>query len=414
MNQKPRVLLSAYACEPGQGSEPGVGWRWANGLAGRVQLQVLTRESNRVAIERAVASCSADDPLRTVEFHFHDLGALGLWLKRKGLLPTAAYYVLWQRSACKRFASLADSLDVVHHLTFCTLLCPGFWKLRHASYVLGPVGAPEVDPRYLPLFGPKAWQQRLRGWVMSRFMLLPWLARLLKSAKAVVPANSATRQLLVSQGVEARKVMLDTGAPDVPGGKASKGADHPGCRFVFAGRLERRKGIELSLRAFAQACEHSEFEASFQIIGDGPDRSRLVGLAEQLGIRDRVEFLGPMSQADVFSKFHAADVFLFTSVRDTSAGVNLEAMACELPVICLAHQGVADITSDACALRLPPGEICETVNRLAEAIRTMASDRGLRQRLGREALRRAKQDFRWDAKFETMTRYYEEADGRVT
>ena len=33
-----KILISAYACEPGKGSEPGVGWRWVNGLAGRVEL----------------------------------------------------------------------------------------------------------------------------------------------------------------------------------------------------------------------------------------------------------------------------------------------------------------------------------------------------------------------------------------
>ena len=148
-----RVLLSAYACEPDKGSEPGVGWRWANGLASRVNLLVLTRKSNRDAIEKAVAGLPAGDPLKLVRFTYHDLSKSWLWLKKRGLLPTMAYYALWQWTACRRFSHLADEADVIHHFTFCTLLCPGFWKPKKAKFVIGPVGAPLVNPYYYSLFG---------------------------------------------------------------------------------------------------------------------------------------------------------------------------------------------------------------------------------------------------------------------
>ena len=140
-----KIFLSAYACEPDRGSEPGVGWRWAMGLASRVELHVLTRESNRVAIENALDSLSSESPLKSATFVYHDLSKPLLWLKKRGLLTTMAYYALWQWSASRRFAYLADEADVIHHLTFCTLLCPGFWKPKKAKFVIGPVGAPLVN-----------------------------------------------------------------------------------------------------------------------------------------------------------------------------------------------------------------------------------------------------------------------------
>jgi glycosyltransferase involved in cell wall biosynthesis len=405
-----KVLLSAYACEPGKGSEPGVGWRWAAGLASSVTLCVLTRESNRAAIESAIDQSDPGCPLHSVHFEFHDLSAFFLRLKRWKLLSTMAYYFVWQWTAARRFKELADRQDIVHHLTFCTLLCPGFWKLRRAAFVVGPVGAPLVNPHYYALFGPQASTQCLRSWVMNRFLHLPWLKRLLSGAAAVVPANSETRSLLISRGIAAREVMLDTGAPEIPNVAAADAGDiKAGCRFIFAGRLERRKGLELSLRAFAKAAADEHFQGTFRILGDGPDRDRQQAMAAELGLRERVEFAGSMAQAEVLREFQMADVFLFSSVRDTSAGVNLEAMACGLPVVCLSHQGVADITTDACALRVPPGPIEETVDGLARAIQRIAADPELRTRLGQEARRRAAEDFSWDAKFERMVGIYGEA-----
>ena len=49
-----KILVSAYACEPGKGSEPGAGWLWARAAARRHEVWVLTRANNREAIEAAL------------------------------------------------------------------------------------------------------------------------------------------------------------------------------------------------------------------------------------------------------------------------------------------------------------------------------------------------------------------------
>jgi glycosyltransferase involved in cell wall biosynthesis len=400
------VFLSAYACEPDKGSEPGVGWRWAKGLAARVDLQVLTRESNRASIERAVQALPPGDPLKSVTFHYHDLSKPWLWAKRHGL-PTLAYYALWQWSVSRRFGKLADEANVVHHLTFCTLLCPGFWKLKKAAFVLGPVGAPQVNPHYFPLFGRKAWLQKLRGAIMARFLGLPWLRRLLRSAAAVVPANSETRNFLIAHGIPALDVILDTGAPEGPAAKRHAGRVGA-IRLMYAGQLERRKGLELALRALARASGKYGCDAVFDVFGQGPDRQRLIALAEELGIAERVSFHGAVPQAELMRNFQQADAFLFTSVRDTSGGVNLEAMAHGLPIICIAHQGVGDITDESCAERIPAGTIDDTIGKIAQAIIRLANDPARRVAMGDAAAKRAREKFSWDEKFDRMCGIYHE------
>ena len=407
---RPRVLLSAYACEPDQGSEPGVGWRWAAGLASRTELTVLTRRSNQPAIEARLAALPRDHELRSVRFVYHDLGRWALALKKRGILPTFAYYVLWQGSVARVFADLADGMEIVHHLTFCSLLCPGLWRLDKARSVIGPVGAPLVPAAYLALFGPGSWAQWLRGGLLRSYHRLPWLKRVLGQADAIVPANSETSALLKAHGFRARPVMLDTGSPE---SDAPPAAERPGgvVRFLYAGRLERRKGLEMALRAFALARERGVVDWEFEMLGSGPDQPRLRALASRLGLGNQVCFAGLVPHEEIPRRMAAADVFFFPSVRDTSGGVNLEAMAMGLPILCIAHQGVGDITDETCAIRVPPGDIDRTIEAMAEGIRRLCEDPGLRRELGAAARRRALSAFRWEDKFDLMAGYYREVRG---
>lgn len=402
-----KVFLSAYACEPGKGSEPGVGWRWARGLAERVELHVLTRESNRRVIEKTLGFESENSPLKKITFHYYDLSKPFLWAKRHGL-PTAVYYLMWQWAVSRRFGRIADESDVVHHLTFCNLLCPGFWKLKSAAFVLGPVGAPQVNSHYFPLFGGKAWLQKLRAAIMNHFLVLPWVRRLLISAEAVVPANSETRDFLIAHGIPAKVVILDTGAPTAQEPKL-KNEQLGVFRLMYAGQLEQRKGLELALRALALTIGNTSCRVVFDIFGQGPSYNYLIRLTEELSIVKNVKFHGAVPHAELLKNFQLADAFIFTSVRDTSGGVNLEAMAHGLPVICIAHQGVGDITDDSCAERILPGPINETVKQLAVAIVRLANDSTRRQQMGIAAAKRALEFFSWEEKFEKMCLHYEQA-----
>jgi glycosyltransferase involved in cell wall biosynthesis len=105
--------------------------------------------------------------------------------------------------------------------------------------------------------------------------------------------------------------------------------------------------------------------------------------------------------------FRGSDAFIFTSVRDASGGVNLEAMSHGLPIICIAHQGVGDITDGTCAIGIPPGPIPETIDKLAAAMQQMADDPALRGRMAENARHRAKMCFSWEDKFKGMMGIYE-------
>ena len=100
-----KLVLSCYACEPNRGSEPGVGWAWALGMAKRHETYVLTRANNRDVIEAELARLNLP-PSETPNFIYVDLSPLACRLKKRGIIPVSLYYLLWQFKARKMLDSL--------------------------------------------------------------------------------------------------------------------------------------------------------------------------------------------------------------------------------------------------------------------------------------------------------------------
>ncbi len=117
MAQRLKVLMSAYACEPNQGSEPEVGWQWALQMARFHEVTVLTRANNRAGIEAGLASLGDRQP--RPRFVYHDRHPFLMAMKRRWK-TIQLYYLLWQKSARGVIERLhqAHQYDLMHHVTF--------------------------------------------------------------------------------------------------------------------------------------------------------------------------------------------------------------------------------------------------------------------------------------------------------
>ncbi len=151
--------------------------------------------------------------------------------------------------------------------------------------------------------------------------------------------------------------------------------------LVTCGRLEPYKGHHVLLRA----CALLGPEVRCVVVGEGPQRQRLEQLAAQLGIADRVEFTGPLPQAELAKRYAEADVFVLASVviehsgkRDVIPNVLAEAMAMRLPVVATAISGIGELVSDGVSGRLvAPND----AGALAEVLRELLDDDAQRERL---------------------------------
>src|SRR5262245_35246616 len=150
-----KVLISAYACEPGKGSEPEVGWQWALQMARFHDVTVLTRANNRPLIEQALSKLPVSESVPT--FVYLNLSPFLLGLNRR-FKAVNLYYVRWQRAA-RRFVSelhARHAFDLMHHATFAAFRYPTAIRGHGAPVVWGPVGGVESIPLNLLPFSHAA------------------------------------------------------------------------------------------------------------------------------------------------------------------------------------------------------------------------------------------------------------------
>lgn len=158
-------------------------------------------------------------------------------------------------------------------------------------------------------------------------------------------------------------------------------------RILTVGRLEQRKGIETLLRAAARLSNRG-VGVELTIVGDGPDRDRLVRCAAELRVDGVLTMTGAVAEDQVTGFYGRADAFCLPSSAEGVPIVLMEAMASRLPVVATAIAGVRELVRDGeSGLVVPAGDEVA----LADSLRRLISDPELAERLGengREAVAR--------------------------
>ena len=149
--------------------------------------------------------------------------------------------------------------------------------------------------------------------------------------------------------------------------------------IAYVGRLHAQKDITTLLRAFARLLEDYP-GLRLQLIGDGPERGDLVGVAERLGISTNVEFTGTVP--DTRPWLEGADLLVLPSLAEGLSNALLEAMAAGLPVIASEIPGNARVIDhEVNGLLFPPGDD----DALARMMARLVDDDGACRRLGEAA-----------------------------
>ncbi len=390
------MLMSAYACEPDRGSEPGVGWDLARSMAELHDVWVITRANNRPLIEPVVGDASSGG----ARFSYVDLPAWASWWKR-GPRGAQAYYYLWQYAALRVARSLHARVrfDLVHHVTFAKYWAPShLWRLG-APFVWGPVGGGDTTPpELLAGLGFRArLYEEAREVARELSERDPGVLATARHASVGLATTPATAARLTALGVKDVRVLpaIALSGQDREALATPPGPRSPGVRFLALGNLLGLKGTHLGLRAFARA---ELPDASYWIVGDGPERSRLQQLARSLGIDDRVVFWGSLRRKEAFARLAQADVLVHPSLHDSGGLVCLEAMAAGRPVLCLDLGGPGALVSAETGIKVPSGDSEATIEGLAYAMRRLHASESLRASLGAAGQRAVADTFTWEAK----------------
>jgi glycosyltransferase involved in cell wall biosynthesis len=185
-----------------------------------------------------------------------------------------------------------------------------------------------------------------------------------------------------------------------------------GLLLICVGRLNREKGLDVALRAFASLVP-AHTDARLVVVGIGEEERRLRSLADDLGITQQVSFVGSQPADRVAAYLAAADVFLFPTRREEAAPLVLpQAMASGLPVVASRIGGVSEVIGEGGVngFLVEPGD----VRGVAEACGRLLDDKDLRHRLGRAARRRVLDEYTVERMVERTVVVYETAAERLT
>jgi len=401
-----RVLLSAYACEPGKGSEPGTGWNTGIGLAKYCDVTVVTRANNRQRIE---AELESNPALKcNLQFIYYDLPQSVLKLKTAGLLPMRFYYTLWQNFSYRYFQRnyLRNNFDIVHHLTFNTFEIPSLLYRLNLPFVWGPIGGGQhVTPSIIRWFGCSAAPELLRTIRVYFSRWLPRVKRAKRHCRAIFYANRETLAALPPDSNTTTVEAIDVGVSPCPR-KSTLEVQCP-ARGVILGRLEARKGVYLALEC-AKHLRQKDIKAHLKFVGDGPLRSYINSYISKNDLHAYLSISPPIAHAGVPLLLRDSDFLLFPSLRDTSGSVVLEAMMCGLPTIALNHQGAALMLNETCGILVNPTPGKTLAARLATSIEELLSNPSRMADFSINAHERALKHFTWDARAKLFTSVYQD------
>lgn len=407
MEKRLKVLISAYACSPYQGSEAGVGWGFIAALARYHDLWVIVEEGKfRSDIERYLA----EHPEFSKSVHFFFLRKRRNRFLRKLWPPSYYwYYRCWHQEAYVLAQTLHQKInfDIAHQLTMVGFREPGYlWKLG-IPFVWGPVGGMGSFPwRFLPTVGLRGafyyLGYNLFNFWQMRFSLRPKLAA--KSAGiGLITATPENRVGTEKYWNCSSTLISEVGLPPIViHGPARRQHDSP-LRMVWAGQHIPGKALNLGIEALGRLPKEVQWE--LHVLGDGRRSPAWKRLSQRLKVADHCHFHGWLPRQEALRVMEKSHVMLITSLRDLTSTVTVEALALGLPIICLDHCGFASVVDDTCGVKVPVTTPAKVIAGLAEAIHRLACDEELRNKLATGAVRRVR-DFSWEKKIETVNWIY--------
>lgn len=398
-----KVLISAFACQPGRGSESGVGWNWAVQAARYCEVWVITEVKNQEAIESELRIC----PQPNLHFIYCNVPKWGYWFKRTG--PShKPYYYIWQLFALlkARAAHRDIKFDLIHHLTYNTIDVPGFLWLFRTRFLWGPVGGGQIPPRLMRRYYRHHWiVEEIRA-LRKRLLRFDPIVRLaIRHADYILAANLDTEMLLKRCGATHISRFPEAGCrlPLHPAHRERLDSDV--VTILWSGHFVYRKAPLIALEAFGALIQQG-VNARLILTGDGPLRNQVCSYVIHHSLQSHVSVLGWVPHSEMNQLYAEADIFMFTSLSDTSGNVVLEAMSYELPVVALDHQGAGEMASGGAGILIPITSPDQVVHDLTLALARLALNAALRREIGTAARDRVERVYSWDRKGDLLATLY--------
>jgi glycosyltransferase involved in cell wall biosynthesis len=327
----------------------------------------LTRRGHSVrVVTRAIPGQPRDESVNGITIH--------RWVETSERGPLFA--ISFVAGVIRALRRLRPEYDLVH-------THQGLWESISCGLARPYLrGAPTlIQPASSGYYGEAEEMARTKGFPLLR------RAALNNTAFAAISADIERQWLAL--GVPPSKMIRTASGVDAvtfsPGPSAVETSLPPRPRVIFTGRLHPQKNLDILLDVWPAVTERTG--ATLVLVGDGPERSRLEGRAEELDIAYRVHFAGSMPCPA--EHLRAADTFALPSVAEGMSNSLLEAMATALPCLASDIGGNTDLLGIGEAGLLLPDDRDAWTGALVRVL----TDRDLAARLGAAARGRIDEEF---------------------
>lgn len=407
--RKLKVLLGCYACDPYQGSEPGMGWAFVSNIARFHEVHAIVEEGG---YKNVLLRFAQEYPERVKNITFHFVPREHHNVLRK-IWPPSYYwfYRQWQKRVYEYAKKLVEyeNFDLVHQVNLAGYREPGYlWKLGK-PFIWGPLGGlnqtawkllPMLGVHGIVFFGLRNMINALQMRYSSNVLLAA------RHAKTIFISDRAGATVVKRIWRREPEYMCEIGCrADSFARDIQKHVSGTPLRICWAGNFLPLKALQFLLHALM----YVKNPVMVEVLGAGVMWKKWTDLAHSLKVDEKVHFNGMVSRSKVLEVMSTCHVMCMTTIHEGGTGtVTLEALQNALPIIALDHCAFAAVINENCGIKVPLGKYEDIVRQLALSIDMLAENEELRQKLARGAIERAK-EFTWERKMSQLNECYMKA-----
>lgn len=403
-----KILINAYACSPGMGSEPGMAWNWVSNLAKFCELYIITEGEFRKKIEAVVPMLEQG---KNMHFYYNPVSEeIRKMCWNQGDWRFYKYYREWQWKTYLMAKEICSSehIDVLHQLNMIGFREPGYlWKLSKENgvpFVWGPVDAKDKFPvAYLDGANIKTKLfMRLKNFLTVWQLKHSTRVRQAASQASVIFSASSNSKESFNKYMAIDSPLLNETGCYVQEYPLIDKSQKETFDALWVGKLDFRKQLGIALQSIAIADNEN---IRLHIVGGG-DAEPYKQLTNTLGIKDKCIWHGAVSHDEVQSIMQNSDVFFFTSVAEGTPHVVLEAIGNNLPVVCFDTCGQGDAVNDKVGRKVALSNPAQSAADFAKLLNDLEHDRTLLKQLS-ENCKQRQTELSWEEKAKTMVEWYE-------
>ena len=412
-----KILINAYASEPGAGSEYGVGWMVPVTMAKQYsqhEIYVLTRSRCKEKIVKALNELH----LHNLHFLFYDIPQ---WLTYKNEMQShwgeQINYLLWQILVRKYIRKQNEivKFDVIHHLTFNQYRTPspGFWL--DIPFVFGPIGGAEtVAPAFWQDLEPHSKRKeiiRSRGRDLKVFK---WFTTRRKNKKIILCSCGENLRRLQEHAGNCKLIVLPAIAfskQDFPYNAEKRELnENENFEMIYAGKAWDWKGILIFLKAAKEAfLGKGRDNWNIKLIGIRfeEEKKKVNGWIDELGLSDYVTLIPFLQRSELLKMMQSCSLSIYPAFRDSGSMSVLEASALGCPTICF-NAGGQDIFPDDILLKVNvTDDYNSTLHNFAAKLDWAYTHRRDITKIGEKAKKWVSVHLTWEKKVEEFMDIYE-------